>query len=70
LVLEVQPTRPLTLTRRFGKKVGRGFFVAVSLKLPILRENYDELAKEGILPHSIDRKGLLNWWVERDLSIR
>lgn len=41
----------------------------MSLEASDIHETIDELAKEGILPtSSLDRKGLLNWWV-RDLKL-
>jgi methylmalonyl-CoA/ethylmalonyl-CoA epimerase len=67
-IVLVQPTDLNSIPGRFLAENGEGFFL-LSLEVADIKETIDELAKEGILPTtSIDRKGLLNWWV-RDLSI-
>jgi len=67
-IVLVQPTELDSIPGRFLKENGEGFFL-MSLEVSDIHETIDELAKEGILPtSSLDRKGLLNWWV-RDLKL-
>jgi methylmalonyl-CoA/ethylmalonyl-CoA epimerase len=67
-IVLVQPIELNSIPGRYLAENGEGFFL-MSLEVTDINETIDELSKEGILPtSSIDRKGLLNWWV-RDLKI-